>query len=180
MPTLHAPALARENVVPFLSASIAMSRRTSNPPKINTGQVHNRILALMAHTSRYAFKGESRLANDAGVSKSAVCRLLNGQSSPSFALVSALARALEPHLQRGLRGKKLDPDEIISLDGTYPTASACELAGCRGCLPQDAYDDGGRLRPEFKEMKPGEWAVSPVCATPTVPTRTVPTRKEAR
>jgi hypothetical protein len=90
--------------------------------------------------------------------------LLNGQSSPSFALVSAITRTLEPHLQGGLKGKRLDPHELISFDGTYPTASACELAGCRGCLPQEAYDDEGCIRPEFKDMKPGQWAVSPVSA----------------
>jgi hypothetical protein len=43
---------------------------------IQSRPVFNRIFAVMAHTTRYAFKGESRLASDAGVSKSAVCRLL--------------------------------------------------------------------------------------------------------
>lgn len=138
-----------------------MPRRSSPIPKVNTGQVHNRILALMAHTNRYAFKGESRLAMDAGVSKSAVCRLLNGQSSPSFALVSSITKALEPHLGRGLEGRRLDPHELISLDGTYPTASACALAGCKGCLPAQAYDEHNRLKPEFRDMKPGEWSLSP-------------------
>lgn len=138
-----------------------MPRRINSLPKVNTSQVHNRILALMAHTNRYAFKGESRLAHDAGVSKSAVCRLLNGQSSPSFALVSALTHALEPHLQGGLEGRRLDPHELISLDGTYPTASACALAGCKSCLPAEAYDEHNRLKPEFKDMKPGQWSLSP-------------------
>ncbi len=115
----------------------------------------------MAHTNRYAFKGESRLASDAGVSKSAVCRLLNGQSSPSFATVSALTLALEPHLQGGLKGKGLNPFELISLDGSYPTASACELAGCKGCLPAEAYDEHNRIKPEYKGVQPGQWSVSP-------------------
>jgi len=147
-----------------LSASVVMPRRTSSNLKVNTSEVHNRILALMAHTNRYAFKGESRLASDAGVSKSAVCRLLNGQSSPSFALVSSITRALELHLQRGLEGRRLDPHELISLDGTYPTASACALAGCRGCLPAEAYDEHNRLKPEFKDAKPGLWSLSPTHA----------------
>lgn len=147
----------------------------SKPPKINTSQVHNRILALMAHTSRYAFKGESRLASDAGVSKSAVCRLLNGQSSPSFALVSALTLALEPHLQGGLQGKGLNPLELISLDGSYPTASACELAGCKGCLPAEAYDEHNRIKPEYKDVLPGQWSVSP-----SKPLVSKTTGKEAR
>lgn len=171
---------------PALSASIVMPARPGSIPKINTSQVHNRILALMAHTNRYAFKGESRLAADAGVSKSAVCRLLNGQSSPSFALVSSLARALEPHLQNGLGGQRLDPHELISLDGTYPTASACALAGCRGCLPAEAYDEDNRLRPQFRGMVPGQWSLSPTtpCSSST-PTAEIcinrtNTRQEAR
>ena len=148
-----------------------MPRRNSPIPKVNTGQVHNRILALMAHTNRYAFKGESRLATDAGVSKSAVCRLLNGQSSPSFALVSSITRALEPHLQRGLEGRRLDPHELISLDGTYPTASACQLAGCKGCLPAEAYDEHNRLKPEFQGVLPGQWSLSPSSASVSSATR---------
>lgn len=128
----------------------------SSPVKINLSQMHNRILALMAHTTRYAFKGGTRLAADAGVSKSAVCRLLNGQSSPSFALVLAITKALEKHLHR-----PLDPRDLISLDGHYPTASACQLAGCKGCLPPEAYDENNILRPEFKDIKPGQWSLTP-------------------
>ena len=151
-------------------ASIVMPTRPGPILKVNTGQIHNRILALMAHTSRYAFKGESGLAKDAGVSKSAVCRLLNGKSSPSFALVSRIARALEPHLQRGLEGKRLDPHELDSLDGTYPTPSACALAGCKGCLPAHAYDEHNRLKPEFQGMKPSQWSLSPASTSRTSPT----------
>lgn len=125
-------------------------------PKINNSQLHNRILALMAHTTRYAFKGETRLASDAGVSKSAVCRLLNGRSSPSFVLVVAITKALEKRL-----GRPLDPRDLISLDGHYPTTSACELAGCKGCLPLEAYDENNRIRPEFKNIKPGQWCIAP-------------------
>lgn len=124
--------------------------------KINSHLLHNRIMALMAHTTRYAFQGETRLARDAGVSKSAVCRLLSGQSSPSFALVVSITREIEKRL-----GRALDPRDLISLDGCYPTASACELAGCRGCLPPEAYDRHNCLRPEYKDVKPGQWCVSP-------------------
>lgn len=141
-----------------LAATAVHSHPT--PSKINVSQAHNRILALMAHTSRYAFKGESRLAVDAGVSKSAVCRLLNGQSSPSFALVSAITKVLEKHLQGGLQGKRLDPHELISFDGTYPTPSACELAGCKGCLPAEAYDEYNNLKPQYRNVKPSQWSVT--------------------
>jgi transcriptional regulator with XRE-family HTH domain len=125
-------------------------------PHVNYHPVHNRVLALMAHTTRYAFKGESRLAADSGVSKSAVCRLINGQSSPSFALVCALTKALEKHL-----GKSLDPRELVSFDGSYPTPSVCELVGCKGCLPQEAYDEHDVLRDEFRGIKPGQWSPQP-------------------
>lgn len=146
------------------TTATAMPRRKS--PAINTSQVHNRLLAFMAHTSRYAFDGGSRLAEDAGVSRSSVNRLLNGQCSPSFALVSAVTRTLEKHLQGGLQGKRLDPHELISLDGNYPTPSACELAGCKGCLPAEAYDEHNKLKPAFKGVKPGQWSVAPtVCST---------------
>lgn len=146
------------------SSTTLMPRRKL--PAINTSQVHNRLLAFMAHTSRYAFDGGSRLAEDAGVSRSSVNRLLNGQCSPSFALVSAVTRALEKHLQGGLQGKRLDPHELISLDGNYPTPSACELAGCKGCLPAEAYDEHNKLKPAFKGVKPGQWSVAPTVCSP--------------
>jgi hypothetical protein len=127
-------------------------------PKINQAPVQNRLLAIMAHTTRYAFKGESRLAADASISKSALCRLVNGQSTPSFPLVVALTQALERHLKRAI-----DPREIVSINGTYPTYSVCELCGCKGCLPAEAYDEENRLKPEWKDVKPGEWATQPRC-----------------
>ena len=169
----HKPnAMSSSNLAVFSAASFthpspkapSMPRRVSNTSKINGSQVHNRIMALMAHTTRYAFQGETRLARDAGVSKSAVSRLLTGQSSPSFALVVALTKALEKRLER-----PIDPRDLISLDGSYPTATACELAGCRGCLPAEAYDAQNRLKPEYKGVKPGQWAVSlrsPIAAKP--------------
>lgn len=129
---------------------------TVTSTKINVQPVHNRIAALMAHTTRYAFKGDSRLALDAGVSKSAVSRLLNGQSSPSFALVSTLTKALSKRL-----GRILDPHEMISLDGTYPTPLVCHLCGCKGCLPSEAYDEENRIKPEWKGIQPGQWSVLP-------------------
>ena len=165
--TMSSPNLAAFSAPSFTrppSKTPTMPRRASNTSKINGSQVHNRILALMAHTTRYAFQGETRLAKDAGVSKSAVSRLLTGQSSPSFALVVALTKALEKRLERAL-----DPRDLISLDGNYPTATACELAGCRGCLPAEAYDAQNRIKPEYKSMKPGQWAVSlhlPLTAKP--------------
>lgn len=118
--------------------TIAVSRTTSlpvalksvhkAPEKINTVYLENRIAEVMAHTTRYAFKGTSRLASDAGVSKSAVCRLLNRNSSPSYALVVAITHALEKQVKC-----PLDPRDLVSLGSSYLTRSTCELVGCRGC-----------------------------------------------
>jgi hypothetical protein len=133
-------------------------------PKINQAPVSNRLLAIMAHTTRYAFKGESRLASDAGISKSALCRLVNGQSTPSFPLVIAVTRALERHLKRAI-----DPREIVSIDGSYPTASVCALCGCKGCLPAEAYDEENRIRLEWRDVKPGQWPVPATRHNASVP-----------
>jgi hypothetical protein len=123
--------------------------------KITRRPVHNRVMAILSHIPRYAFQGETRLALDSGISKSALCRMVNGQSSPSFALVTAITRALEKRT-----GLHLDPREIVSLDGNYPTMSVCQLMGCRGCMPEHAYEADESLRPEFRTTQPGHWSGS--------------------
>ena len=126
-------------------------------PRTAAGQhVHNRIAQVLMHTTRYAFKSQARLAADAHVSEAAVSRLVNGHTNPSYQVVYAVTRALEKAL-----GRPLDPRELVSFDGSYPTPSVCELAGCPGCLPDAAYDGEERLRPEYAGVRPGEWAVSP-------------------
>ena len=122
----------------------------------------NRLGVVLAHTSRYAFEPQARLAKDVGVSRSTISRLMSGQSRPSFELVQRITAALERALKRSL-----DPRELFSPDGTYPTRSGCALCGCRGCLPEEAYDRWGRLRPAFQNQKPGDWTLAP--ATPQQP-----------
>jgi transcriptional regulator with XRE-family HTH domain len=129
-------------------------------------RVHNRIDAILLHLPRYAFMGRSRLAADAGVSKSAVTRLLNGQSVPSVLVVFRIADALERRIHRSL-----DPREIVSIDGTYPTPSTCRLMGCRGCLPPSAYDNEDNLKPEYRSSRPGDWSVRP-CRNAVTPKET--------
>lgn len=109
----------------------------------------------MIHAPRYSFQGQARLACDAGVSRSTISRLLGGRINPSFRLAQAVTAALEKSLKR-----PLDPREVLSPDGTYPTPSGCELAGCRGCMPEEAYDKEGRLRPEYRDLRPGDWSLS--------------------
>lgn len=135
----------------FAFMETPLSPRSS--PSHHPPPVHNRIGALMAHTMRYAFRGESRLADDAGISRAALNRLVHGTSSPSFVHVVALTQALEKALDCSL-----DPREVVSLDGTYPTTSVCELCGCRGCLPAHAYDEDDRIKAEFRDVKPGRWS----------------------
>ncbi len=123
-------------------SAVAMPRKDN--PRINDYFTHNRVVELMAHTTRYAFKSETRLAHDAGVSKSAVSRLVQGHTSPSFALVTALTRALEKAL-----GVPLDPREVVSTDGTYPTSSVCDLVGCRRCALYEAHAQREPVVPVF-------------------------------
>lgn len=119
----------------------------------------NRIAAVMEHIPRYTIQGQARLAADAGVSRSAVSRLLSGQTEPSFSVALAITSALEWKL-----GRKLEPRELFSLDGRYPTANACVLCGCRGCLPRHAYANDDTLKPAFRDIVPGTWSLFPSTA----------------
>lgn len=118
--------------------------------KTKQPRICNRIEKIMSHSYRYAFMGRSRLATDIGVSRSTITRLLNGQTSPTFMVLWSITRALEQAL-----GRSFDPRDMVSLNGKYPTSSVCELVGCSGCTPEDAYSDDLRLRPAFQpKQKP--------------------------
>jgi transcriptional regulator with XRE-family HTH domain len=93
--------------------------------------VQNRLEAVMAHINWYLFAPVTRLARDAGVSHSSLSRVLSGQSAPSFSLACKVTHALEKRL--GVPVGHLDPRELFSLDGSYPTACTCALVGCPGC-----------------------------------------------
>lgn len=119
----------------------------------------------MAHTLWYAFEPQARLARDAGVSRSTISRLITGKINPSFRLVQAITAALSQRLNDTLDSpmtNPLDPREVFSTNGVYPTSSVCRLAGCPGCLPEEAYDRNGNRRPEFQQMRPGDWCNSSV------------------
>jgi DNA-binding phage protein len=132
-------------------ADNVMSKRRSQSNL--DGRIHNRIVAVLAHTTRYAFRGMARLATDSGVSKSAISRIIRGHSQPSFRVASNISRALERHL-----GRRIDPHELLSLDGSYPTQSVCQFMGCRGCLPEEAFEASGALRADFQGIQPGQWS----------------------
>lgn len=116
---------------------------------------YNRLAAILFHISWYSFKTQVRLAQDTGLSKAAISRIIRGFHCPSYPAALLITRALEKRLQR-----PLDPREIFSLDGAYPTPSVCTLVGCRNCLPDAAYGDNGVIRPEYKELKAGQWSMS--------------------
>ena len=84
----------------------------------------------MIHVNAYLLAPVTSLARDAGVSHSALSRVLSGQAAPSFSLACKVVRALERRLGAALPGGHLDPCELFSLDGIYPTASVCDLVGC--------------------------------------------------
>jgi DNA-binding XRE family transcriptional regulator len=141
--------------------SMTDATATANtPPAVDDGNLPapltNRVFIVMTHTSRYSTEGQARLAANIGVSRSTISRLLRGKTRPSYRLVQAVTTALETALKR-----PLDPRELFSPDGSYPTPSGCALCGCKGCTPAEAYDRRGNLKPAFRNMKPGDWSLSP-------------------
>jgi hypothetical protein len=111
---------------------------------VNILLVENRIRTFMEHSTRYAFMGPTRLAKDCGVSDAAICRLLSGYSSPSFAMVAKITKAFEQEFKRSI-----DPREIFAIDGQYLTDKACTLLGCNGCTPEAAWNEDGTIKPEY-------------------------------
>lgn len=139
--------------------------QTGIGPVPSRARLHNRVDAVMNHVSRYQFEGRARLATDVGVSRSTISRMLNGQTTPSYALVQKVTDALSRHL-----GKPLDAEDLFSPSGSYRERSACRLSGCRGCLPEEAFDGRGRRRPEWRDAHPGDWSLTPkptTCAPPS-------------
>ncbi len=123
--------------------------KTNTPDPL---RFHNRIAAIMAHTSRYSFRGTSRLAKDSAVAKSTICHLVHGKSSPLYKTLERIVASLEFQVAR-----KLNAREVASEDGSYPTPHVCKLVGCSGCLPEFAYLQDGSIKPEWADVEPGEW-----------------------
>ena len=111
---------------------------------VNMLLVENRIRQFMEHSSRYAFMGEARLAKDCGVSDAAICRLLIGYSSPSFAMMSKITQVFEKEFKQSI-----DPRELASIDGQFPSPTVCEIVGCKGCSPQSAWNEDDTMKPEY-------------------------------
>ena len=121
----------------------------------------NRLKIVMAHTYRYAFEGQARLAADVSVSRSTITRLIQGRTKPPASLLRKVTEAISIALDRPVTARNL-----FSPDGTYPTRSGCWLCGCNGCLPEYAYDRFGKRKAEYALMEPGDWTVAPLSSAP--------------
>ncbi|MBS1706731.1 MAG: hypothetical protein JST40_12740 [Armatimonadetes bacterium] len=119
------------------------------------GPTISRVSDVMAHIQRYAFRGVSKLANDAGVSMSSLSRLNNHKTNPSFVTVARITTAIEKQL-----GFHIDPRDLVSENGQFLTRYACDLVRCPGCLPENALDEFGQRTPAYSRIKSGQWVTS--------------------
>lgn len=133
-------------IVSHMSQFPSQTERPHRNLPVNLLPVDNRVREFMEHSRRYAFMGETRLAKDCGVSVAAICRMLVGYGSPSFAMVTKITAAFEKEF-----GRSIDPREIASIDGDYPTGKVCDVVGCKGCTPQKAWNADDTLKPEYAE-----------------------------
>ena len=95
--------------------------------------IHNRLEEVVCHSNWFLQCPRARLAHASGVSRATMLRLFAHQITPTFPVIWKITRAVEKHFAQELDGKPLDPRELFSLDGAYPTPSACTLIGCPGC-----------------------------------------------
>ena len=131
-----------------------------------TSPLQNRVRAIMMHGRRYAFEPTDRLALDVGVSPRTIRRLLAGSMArPRPELLQAVMDALSVDLRLPM---PLSAREVFSPDGTYPTGSTCTLCDCDGCLPDEAYEANGSLRPGWEDAIPGDWCRYPETAIPAI------------
>lgn len=137
---------------PFPSAGtldFAMTKQL----RIAPAGCHNRVAALMMHTSRYSFRGTSRLAKDSGLAKSTICHIVHGRTNPLYRTVAPIISNLEYQLAR-----KLNVRDVFSEDGSFPTKHVCKLAGCKGCLPDRLHNVDGSIKPQWSHVQPGKWS----------------------
>ena len=128
----------------------------SNPNRslgVSTQRHHNRVAAIMLHTSRYSCFPTSRLAADSGIAKSTVSHLVSGRTNPLYSTVLRVVKSLERELKF-----HLDTREVFSEDGRYPTLAVCDLCHCSGCTPSVAFEKDNDRRAGFEGFKAGQWS----------------------
>ena len=109
---------------------------------------HNRLAAIMLHGSRYSRYPTAHLAADMGVSKSTISHLRHGRVNPLYNTVAKVVKCLERDL-----GQSLDPREVFSEDGAYPTPLVCALVSCPGCLPPFVWNEEENvIQPAFRSV----------------------------
>lgn len=136
--------------------SVCCDRPMKKPTQVQAfGPVINRVSDVMAHTTRYAFHGVAKLAEDAKVSPSAISRLINGKMNPSFAMVARITAAIEDAV-----GYRIDPRDLVAEMGGFLTSHTCDLVDCHGCLPENALDEFGDLKSTYVGVEPGKWVTS--------------------
>lgn len=126
-----------------------MHRASSAPPA-----VYNRLRAVLLHVPFYTSDTLARLANDTGLSKPTIWRYANLKKNPPPTVAGIIARAISRRSQIDVR-----PRDIFSRTGHYQIASACQLMGCKGCLPPQAWDGAtDTFKPEWQHRRPGGWS----------------------
>lgn len=117
--------------------------------------IQNRIRIFLVHIPIFSIRGQARLAEEIGVSRSTISRLAWGKINPSYRLARAVTDALEKRM-----GRPLDIREVFSTDGRYPTPSGCALCQCHGCLPAEAWGTDNALKAEWQDARPGDWSMA--------------------
>ena len=113
-----------------------------------------RVTSAAIHLQRYSFRGLSLLARDASLSASTLSRLVHGDGNPSYRLVVQLTEAVEREL-----GHRIDPRDLVAVNGRFLTPYICDLMHCRGCLPECALDEFGDRTEKYRDVQSGEWVM---------------------
>lgn len=146
--------VTREATTHTTTTTTQLTRFPMPDTAISPPAVVNRLRAVLLHVPFYSIEPVARLALDTGVSKAAISRTIRGKCSPSYLITERIARAVSRR-----SGKVINAHEIFSTDGAYPTPSTCQLLGCGGCLPPEAWDErSDKLRPAWRHTKPGGWS----------------------
>jgi transcriptional regulator with XRE-family HTH domain len=120
-----------------------------------TPAVSNRLRSILYHIPWYSIEGIVRLAKDTGLSTSTISRLVGQKNSPSYRVAETIASVISQKT-----GIPIETNEIFSPTGNFPTPSVCNLMGCKGCLPPEAWNEAtDSLKENWRHAKPREWAI---------------------
>lgn len=89
------------------------------------------------------------------MSSSTISRINAGKLRGGVVLLHRIMDALEKDL-----GVRIESRDLFAEDGRFLTRFTCDLVGCRGCYPEQAFDEFGDLKLAFARIKPGKWVTS--------------------